>query len=266
MKPVYVLPNLFTTASLFAALFSIISTSNGHYRTACLAILASAVFDALDGPVARLTRSSSSFGVQYDSLADTVAFGIAPAFLMYSLLEGINNSLGLPVWAPRMALGVCALYAVCGAIRLARFNVQVEEEEKLHFTGMPIPAAAGTIVSTYLVLNQYLPEYESKLLVRALMVLMVILAYLMVSTYPFPSLKGLHRRFMGTFGGLVTIVFIIFLLLTFREHLALFALVIFYSYITFAVVRVIRHKRQLARYSPGTELILEDRDLNGEEL
>src|SRR5690606_432072 len=142
MKPVYVLPNLFTTASLFMALFSIISTSAGHYRTACFAILASAVFDALDGPVARMTRTSSSFGVQYDSLADTVAFGVAPAFLMYSKLESINSSLGLPPWAPRMALGVCGLYAVCGAIRLARFNIQVSSEEKLHFTGMPIPSAA----------------------------------------------------------------------------------------------------------------------------
>lgn len=263
MKPVYVLPNLLTTGSLFSGLCSIIASSHGDYRVACYLILLSAILDAIDGPVARLTRSTSPFGLEYDSLADLVAFGVAPAFLMYGQLEVINAALPLPDWAPRMAIGVCALYAISGAIRLARFNTQASGEEKTHFTGMPIPAAAGTVVSTYLVIDQYLPEYETLGLHRALLVLMLILSYLMVSTYPFPSLKGMKRRLGMSINGFITVTFCIFLVLAFKEHLPIIAFLVFISYIVMAVTRVIRTKRQLRRFSPGTSISFDDED--GEE-
>jgi len=259
MKPVYVLPNLFTTASLFSGLCSIIFASQGEYVTACYLVLLSAILDALDGPVARWTRTASSFGLQYDSLADLIAFGVAPAFLMYNQLSDIDALVELPQWAPRMALGVCGLYVISGAIRLARFNIQASSEEKIGFTGMPIPAAAGTVISTYLVIAQYIPAGdESQALHRALLVLMLILSYLMVSTYPFPSLKGLKRRMGRSLNSLITVVFMIFIGVAFYQHLALIAFVIFMAYMTIAVLQVIRRKRALRKYSPGTEISLDD--------
>jgi CDP-diacylglycerol--serine O-phosphatidyltransferase len=254
IRPVFVLPNLVTAGSLFSGLCSIIMSAQGNWRAACLLILLSAILDALDGLVARLTRSASAFGVQFDSLTDVVAFGVAPAFLMYTKLELINSVAELPSWAPRMAIGVCALYTICGAIRLARYNLQADAEEKTHFTGMPIPAAAGTAVSTFMVIEQYIPSEETRALHRALLVLMVVLSYLMVSTYPFPSLKGMRRRLDRSFNGLVTIVFFVCLVVAFKEHLALIAFLMAHGYIVLAVIRVMRQKRALRHYSPGAEL------------
>jgi CDP-diacylglycerol--serine O-phosphatidyltransferase len=260
LKPVYVLPNLVTAGSLFSGLCSIIMSAQGNYAAACLLILLSAILDALDGLVARLTNSASPFGVQFDSLTDVIAFGVAPGFLMYTKLDVINSMADLPRWAPRMAIGVCALYTICGAIRLARYNLQVDSEEKLHFTGMPIPAAAGTVVSTFMVIEQYIPSEATRALHRALLVLMVVLSYLMVSTYPFPSLKGLKRRLDRSFNGLVTVVFFVCLVVAFKEHLALIAFLLAHGYIVLAVLRVMRQKRALRHYSPGAEFTLDDTD------
>lgn len=260
MRPVYVLPNLITSASLFCGLCSIVATSQGQFIVASYLILISAVLDGLDGPVARWTRSSSSFGLQYDSLSDVVAFGVAPALLMYNKLAAIDSVSSLPVWAPRMAMGVCALYAICGAIRLARFNIQVGNEEKTHFTGMPIPAAAGVVVSAFLVVEQYLPETLlaeidlGRNLHRAILMLMLIVAYLMVSTYPFPSLKGIHRRTRHSMNALVSAVFLICMLVAFRRHIPLIAFLAFMAYICVSLINIVRQKRRLAHFSPGVPL------------
>ncbi len=132
-KGVFLLPNLFTTGSLFAAFYSIIATSRGQWEMAALAILMSAVLDGLDGKVARLTNSTSKFGVEYDSLADVVAFGAAPAFLVYKWgLTGFG----------RLGWVAACLYMVCGALRLARFNVQNGTKDPRYFVGLPIPAGA----------------------------------------------------------------------------------------------------------------------------
>ncbi len=186
-KGIYVLPNLFTTASLFAGFYGIVSSLKGHalantlegmrragiservveqfsggtaavshfYEVAAWAILVSAAFDAMDGTVARLTRTMSDFGGEYDSLSDLVAFGVAPAVLMYSFaLE------------PFMRWGWLAafLYVACAALRLARFNVQSGDVEKKSFQGLPSPGAAATIAVTIL-LYVYLTNFvgdESK--------------------------------------------------------------------------------------------------------
>ncbi|MCB2154293.1 CDP-diacylglycerol--serine O-phosphatidyltransferase [bacterium] len=249
-RPVYVIPNLLTSAALFSGLCSLIMASHGEYIRACYLILLAAVLDGLDGPVARWTRTSSSFGLQFDSLADVVSFGVAPAFLMYTKLHAIDEAISLPNWAPRMAIGVSTLYAITGAIRLARFNVQVEDEEKTHFTGLPIPAAAGTVISTFLVIEVYqLPDRAS--LHRAIMVLMVVLSYLMVSTIPFPSLKGIHRRTRRSFRMLVTVVFAIWLMIMFHQHIPAFAFLGFLGYLIYSLTTAIRTKRRLASFSPG---------------
>lgn len=134
---VYILPNLFTTGNLFFGFFSIIKCLQGDFMWASGAILLAAVFDMLDGSVARLTGGTSEFGVQYDSLCDLVSFGVAPAFVMY---KGGLDALG------RMGWIICFMYLACGALRLARFNVQSSiGKASGDFVGLPIPMAAAVI-------------------------------------------------------------------------------------------------------------------------
>ena len=131
---VYILPNLLTTGNLFFGFFAIVKSLQGQFVWAGPAILLAALFDVLDGRVARLTRGTSEFGVQYDSLCDVVSFGVAPAFMMYQF--GLHN-LG------RMGWVACFLFMACGALRLARFNVQSSiGKASGDFTGLPIPMAA----------------------------------------------------------------------------------------------------------------------------
>lgn len=134
---IYILPNLITTGNLFFGFFSIVKGLQGNFLWASGAILLAAIFDVLDGRVARMTKSTSEFGVQYDSLCDLVSFGLAPALLMYQ--SGLNE-LGRLGWI------VCFLFLACGALRLARFNVQSSiGKASGDFTGLPIPMAAGVV-------------------------------------------------------------------------------------------------------------------------
>jgi CDP-diacylglycerol---serine O-phosphatidyltransferase len=177
-KGIYILPNLFTAGSLFAGFYCMVSTLNGDFKTAALWILASSIFDGLDGKVARLTGTSSRFGVEFDSLADVVSFGAAPGLLMYC-------------WAlkPFGRLGWLAgfLFLVCAALRLARFNVQVDTVESKRFVGLPTPAAASMASATVLFFYHFgWPSSYNKL---AIIVLIYFLALLMVSNVRYYSFK-----------------------------------------------------------------------------
>ena len=177
-KGIYILPNLFTTGSLFAGFYSMVATMNGDFRNAAIWVLVSSIFDGLDGKVARLTGTTSKFGVEYDSLADLVAFGVTPGLLMYS-------------WAlkPFGRLGWLAafLFVVCGALRLARFNVQVNTVESKRFVGLPIPAAASMVSATVLLFYHFgWPSSYKKL---AILILIYFLAFLMVSNIRYYSFK-----------------------------------------------------------------------------
>jgi CDP-diacylglycerol--serine O-phosphatidyltransferase len=177
-RAIYLLPNMITTMSLFAGFVSVISSLDGEYMRAALAIIIAGVFDALDGRIARLTKTSSLFGVQYDSLSDSFAFGAAPALLMYT---AVLQPLGRFGW-----LGAF-LYMACGTLRLARFNVQAQRVGEKHFTGLPIPAAAGMIAVTVLLVGEdslTAPIVEAVFIIGA-----YVLGLLMVSTIPYPSLK-----------------------------------------------------------------------------
>lgn len=232
-RSVYLLPNLFTSASLFCAISSISYTSSLNFKMACWMILLSAVFDALDGPVARLTRSASSFGLNYDSLADVVAFGAAPAFLMLKKLQSIGLEVELHRFAPNLALVACSLFAICGAIRLARFNVQVSDEERKHFTGLPIPGAAGVVVSTFLFIETYYDQTRN--LHRGLLVLMVMLSGLMVSNIPFPKLSVALRRWGRNLNALVMMVFLVGILIMAWPHLPVILLGGFTLYVLWSL-------------------------------
>ncbi|MBP1753184.1 MAG: CDP-diacylglycerol--serine O-phosphatidyltransferase [Geobacteraceae bacterium] len=177
-KGIYILPNLFTTGSLFAGFYGIVATTDGDFHSAAIWILISSIFDGLDGKVARMTGTSTKFGVEYDSLADLVAFGVAPGILMYS-------------WAlkPFGRLGWLAafLFVVCGALRLARFNVQVNTVESKRFVGLPIPAAASMVSATVLLFHRFgWPGSFKKL---AILILIYSLAFLMVSSFRYYSFK-----------------------------------------------------------------------------
>ena len=185
-KLMFVLPNLFTVSSIFCGIYSILlssedGSSNNFYRAA-VAIFFGTFFDAFDGRVARLTKTQSEFGVELDSLADAITFGVAPAILVYKwALSGMGTT----------GIFICAAYASCGAIRLARFNVLTHREHEQDqsgvsrfFVGLPIPLAAGMIVALVWALQS--PGVESRTPVA---VLMVVLSFLMVSTVRYRTFK-----------------------------------------------------------------------------
>ena len=198
-RGVYLLPNLVTTGGLFCGFFSVISTFREEYLIAAIAVLVAQVCDALDGRIARLTHTTSSFGVQYDSLSDVIAFGVAPGVLAYR-------------WAlePWGAWGwlAASLYVTCGALRLARFNVQVDTVNKQHFVGLPIPAAAGVVATTTLVYYFLGGEGATNKHIT-LLLLIYALAGLMVSTVPYYSFKDLHLRHRQPFWLLIVGIIVV---------------------------------------------------------
>jgi CDP-diacylglycerol--serine O-phosphatidyltransferase len=150
-KSIYLLPNIFTTGNLLCGFSSIVASINGHYLQAAIAILIAVGLDYLDGKVARLTNSASAFGLEYDSLADLLSFGMAPGLLLYAWML---RSFGPFGWLAAF------LFVICGALRLARFNVQAMGVQKFTFTGLPIPAAAGVLASMVLV-GRHLSRFSS---------------------------------------------------------------------------------------------------------
>ncbi len=177
-KGVYLLPNLITAGGIFAGFYVIIAATDGHYERAAWFIMLAAIFDGLDGKVARITGTSSKFGVELDSLADVISFGVAPGVLLY-------------LWAlrPFGKLGWLAafLYVICGALRLARFNVQVSTVESRRFIGIPIPAAACIVATCVLLFYELGGTGTIKMF--SMVVLVFLLAFLMISNVKYLSLK-----------------------------------------------------------------------------
>jgi CDP-diacylglycerol--serine O-phosphatidyltransferase len=185
-RGIYLLPNLFTSGGLFAGFFAIIAASQGRYEAACIAIFVAAILDGVDGRVARMTNTQSEFGVQYDSLADLVSFGMAPALVMYywSLssfrLDGVT--------AGKIGWLAAFLYAGCAALRLARFNSQVAQVDKRWFIGLASPAAAGLMASFVWTCHDL--QLRGEDLRMPALVLTVVAALLMVSRLRYSSFKG----------------------------------------------------------------------------
>jgi CDP-diacylglycerol--serine O-phosphatidyltransferase len=201
-KGVYVLPNLITSGSLFAGFYVIIASTDGNFVRAAWFILLSAILDGLDGKVARLTGTTSKFGVELDSLADMVAFGVAPGVLMYTWALKPFGKLG---WLAAF------LYVVCGALRLARFNVQVSTVESKRFVGLPIPAAASIVATCVLLFYQLGGTGTIKKV--SVVLLVFLLAFLMVSNIKYFSLKDpdLFKRqpFMLLVGAIMLLIVIV---------------------------------------------------------
>ncbi len=194
-KGIYLLPNLCTSASLFCGFFSVIKSLSGEFTAAAWAILLAGVFDLLDGRIARLAKAESAFGIEYDSLVDLSSFGLAPGILAYTWsLSGLGK------------LGWLAgfLYFACGALRLARFNVQHDDVEMKYFQGLPIPVAAY-VIATYVIFHHHVFEFppEGSILLG---VMTILLALLMVSKIRYRSMKVVDIKKRNSFYALVLVV------------------------------------------------------------
>ena len=216
-KKIYILPNIFTTMNIFCGFFALISAINGRFEAAASAILIAIVFDILDGKIARLTKTTSNFGVQYDSLADLLSFGVAPSVTIY-------------LWAlePFLKVGWMAgfLFTICGALRLARFNSQIKDTPSNYFIGLPIPAAAGTLAAMMLFFDKFgiSTAHYSLVILFALYAL----SFLMVSTIKYNSFKKTSSVKEKTRFDYLMFFILIFICIVIEPAISLFILAVAY--------------------------------------
>ena len=238
-KGIYLLPNLFTSASLFCGFYSIIASFKDHFVPASIAILVAVVFDGLDGRVARLTNTTSKFGAEYDSLADVISFGIAPALLAYSWSLSIYGKWG---WI------VAFLFVLCGALRLARFNIQIGIIESNVFNGLPIPAAASVVATMVIFFSSDYVGVEGKFNNIFIMVFVIIVSLLMVSGvkyYSFKDMKLLARKpFPVIFCSTLLLIIIVA-----EPEIMFFVIILGYAISgpVWWVIKIDRQKRQKAK-------------------
>jgi len=207
-RGIYILPNLCTTASLFFGFISIVKSLGGEFTKAAWMIIIAGIFDMLDGRLARLTGTSSRFGVEYDSLVDLTSFGLAPGILVYLWSLKSFGKLG---WL------VAFLYFACGALRLARYNVQQKDVESKYFQGLPIPIAAYALATFVIFFHHRFPDADWYRM--TVMIMTLALALLMVSTVRYWSGKVLELKGLDSFFALVSLVVLIFVIALYPETL-----------------------------------------------
>jgi CDP-diacylglycerol--serine O-phosphatidyltransferase len=182
-RGIYLLPNLFTTGALFSGFYAITSAMNAHYETAVIAIFVAMILDGLDGRVARLTNTQSEFGAQYDSLSDMVSFGVAPALVMYLWAF---SSLG------RLGLFAAFVHTAGAALRLARFNTQLETADKRYFQGLASPAAAAILAGFIWICLEH--QYAIDMVKYVAIALTIGTGLLMVSNFRYTSFKSIDLK------------------------------------------------------------------------
>ena len=220
LRIAYILPNLFTAASCFCGVISIISSINDKYFNAMLYVFLALIFDGLDGRVARLTNTTSKFGIEFDSLSDLIAFGVAPAVFFYINLGNDYDRLGILI---------AGFFVVFGAIRLARFNITTGTYEPSVFIGLPIPTAAIiSVIYTYVYINNnaFLKDFEFLFLI-----LQLLLSFLMVSNIRYPSFKKIdlsRSNMLKVLIGLI-LIFSILYLFTIEGILIVVTIYMFYG-------------------------------------
>jgi len=222
-KGIFLLPNLFTTAALFAGFYAIIAAMNGRFEIAAISIFLAGLLDGLDGRVARLTNTQSAFGAEYDSLSDMVSFGVAPALIVYlwSLvhLREVSTFMGKAGWLAAF------IYATCAALRLARFNTQIGVADKRYFQGLASPAAAGAVMGSVWVCESYGISGED--VTYAALVLTLVAGGLMVSRFSYYSFKDLDLRERVPFVTILLVV-VIFVFLSIETSTVLFSFFFLY--------------------------------------
>lgn len=216
-RGIYMLPNLFTTAALFAGFYAIVQAMNGQFETAPIAIFIAMILDGLDGRVARWTHTESDFGAEYDSLSDMVSFGLAPALVMY---EWALSGLGKLGWLAAF------LYAACAALRLARFNVQIGNVDKRFFVGLPSPSAAALVMG--LVWVMHASGVPGKELSFVAIGFTLFAALAMVSNIRYFSFKQFNVKDRVSFMAVIAIV-LLFVLISLDPPQVLFMIFLVYS-------------------------------------
>jgi len=234
-RGIYVLPNIFTSLNLFCGFYAVIAAIDAKFVAAAVAIIIGVVFDILDGKIARATNTTSKFGMEYDSLADLVSFGLAPGVMIY-------------LWAlkPLGRIGWLAafLFMACGALRLARFNSQVGTISSDYFVGLPIPAGAGMAATTVLFYKRLGIAGPHPILI---LILLYVLSFLMVSTIKYNSFKKPELFRKMNFNVLVAVILILIFIAS-QPPLALFFLGL--AYVISGPFVTIRHHRRLKQKEP----------------
>ncbi|GAB6043221.1 CDP-diacylglycerol--serine O-phosphatidyltransferase [Endothiovibrio diazotrophicus] len=223
-RGIYLLPNLFTTAGLFAGFYAIILSMAGRFETAAVAIFVAMVMDGLDGRVARLTNTQSAFGVEYDSLADMASFGLAPALVAYqwSLIHFAEMG---AAWA-KLGWLAAFVYAAGAALRLARFNTQVGTADRRYFQGLPSPAAAAVVAGFVWAADDL--GFDGNTLLWGTFFLVIASGVLMVSNIRYHSFKDMHLKNRVPFVALLVVV-LAFIFASIDPPKVLFGVVFLYA-------------------------------------
>jgi CDP-diacylglycerol--serine O-phosphatidyltransferase len=241
-RGIYLLPNMITTAGLFAGFYSIVAAMNGRFEAAAVAIFVAMIMDGIDGRVARLTNTQSEFGVQYDSLSDMVCFGLAPALVMYEWSLQSMVSVG---WA-KLGWLAAFIYAASAALRLARFNAQVATAEKSHFRGLPSPSAAGVLAGLVWAATDI--GIPGKDLVYLVFVLTIATGMLMVSNIRYYSFKEFNVKNRVSVVALLVVV-LVYAFASIDPPKVLFSGFLIYaiSGIVYTLVGIRKHRRARKR-------------------
>jgi CDP-diacylglycerol--serine O-phosphatidyltransferase len=232
-RGIYWLPNLFTTVALFAGFFSIVQAMNGRFEQSALAIFVALVFDGLDGRVARFTHTQSAFGAEYDSLADMVSFGVAPALVVYVWalkdFSGAQNIPMLGAWVTTKLGWIASfIYCACAALRLARFNTQLEVADKRYFQGLPSPAAACVVAGLVWAMDEHqIRGADVKWLAWALT---MFAGLTMVTNLKFYSGKDINPRKSVSFPVVVAIALAVVVLVAVSSTLPEMLFILFIGY------------------------------------
>ena len=217
-KGIHILPSLFTTGNVFCGFYAFVAVLNDNFYHAAWAISIGMIFDGLDGRIARLTKTTSAFGMQYDSLADIITFGMAPAFLAYAWVLKPFGRLG---WMAAF------LFLLCAALRLARFNVTTPDVRGSHFIGLPSPAAAVVVASIVIGFEDL---FASRINPFVMVMVIYILAFLMVSNIKYPAFKKLDFKKRVAFSRFLFVILFIYVLATI-PRVALFIIAVTYTVI-----------------------------------
>ncbi|GLX85709.1 CDP-diacylglycerol--serine O-phosphatidyltransferase [Thalassotalea loyana] len=230
-RGIYLLPNLLTTAGLFSGFYAVVSSMNGHFVSAAIAIFIAMIFDGLDGRVARITNTQSEFGAEYDSMADMVSFGIAPGLVAYNwALSGMGKFGWLAAF----------VFVAAAALRLARFNTQVGVADKRYFQGLASPAAAGVIASIVWVGSEYQITGHDYGLIMG--IITIISGLLMVSNFRYNSFKEVDWKGKVNF---LVVLFIVLIFVVVASSPAELLMAIFVLYALSGPVTTIRSVKRL---------------------
>ncbi len=233
-RGIYLLPNLFTTAALFAGFYAITSAINGKFEVAAASIFVAQILDGMDGRVARITNTESEFGAQYDSMADVISFAVAPAIVMYLWAF---TSLG------KVGLFAAFVHTAGGALRLARFNTQIATADKNYFQGLPSPPAAAILAGFIWISEAYGFGFNEGAFRLMGLMLVIMTGLLMVSNFPYYSFKGIDVKDRVSFVVTIGIMLVIGIIMT-EPAIMLFLMALSYAvsgpFIAFAA----RRKRQ----------------------